>query len=39
MLSAACGKRFACGVVVYDGESTLSFGDGLLAVPIERLWS
>lgn len=39
MLSEACGKRFACGVVVYDGESTLSFGDGLLAVPIERLWS
>jgi hypothetical protein len=25
-------------VVLYDGETTASFGDGLLAVPIRALW-
>lgn len=37
-LAAAAGKRFAAGVVLYDGEATVGFGDGLYAVPIRRLW-
>lgn len=32
------GDRFAGGVVLYDGEATASFGDGLFAVPIRSLW-
>lgn len=27
------------GVVLYTGEHTLSFGDGLWAVPINALWA
>jgi hypothetical protein len=37
-LVAAAGKRFTAGVVLYDGEATAGFGDGLYAVPIRRLW-
>lgn len=38
-LREACGKRFGCGVVAYDGELTVGFGDGMFAVPIATLWS
>ena len=34
----ASGKRFTAGVVLYDGETSASFGDGLYAVPIRALW-
>ncbi len=37
-LRGVAGKRFAAGVVVYDGETSASFGDGLYAVPIRSLW-
>jgi len=37
-LAAAAGKRFVAGVVLYDGEATAGFGDGLYAVPLRRLW-
>ena len=37
-LQAGAGKRFAAGVVLYDGEATARFGDQLFAVPIRRLW-
>jgi predicted AAA+ superfamily ATPase len=37
-LGAAAGKHFAGGVVLYDGETTASFGDGLHAVPLRTLW-
>lgn len=36
-LRAAAGNRFATGVVLYDGEASLSFGDGMYAVPIRAL--
>ena len=29
---------FRQGVVLYDGETTVPFGDGLYAVPMARLW-
>lgn len=37
-LKEVSGKRFAAGVVLYDGEVSTSFGDGLFAVPIRALW-
>ena len=37
-LREAAGKRFAAGVVLYDGEISASFGDGFFAVPLRALW-
>lgn len=37
-LAAASGARFACGVVLYDGESIARFGERLFAVPLRLLW-
>ena len=37
-LRDALGKRFATGVVLYGGEASVGFGDGLYAVPIRALW-
>ena len=36
-LRSALGTKFACGVVLYDGETTVPFGDRLYAVPVRRL--
>jgi predicted AAA+ superfamily ATPase len=38
-LAAAAGSRFAGGVVLYDGEQSLPFGEGKRAVPVSALWS
>jgi hypothetical protein len=38
-LKAAAGTHFACGVVLYDGEISAGFGDGLYAVPLRTLWT
>jgi predicted AAA+ superfamily ATPase len=32
------GKAFAAGVVLYDGEHLLPFGERMFAVPISALW-
>jgi predicted AAA+ superfamily ATPase len=37
-LKEGAGKRFTAGVVLYDGEASVSFGGGLHAVPIRALW-
>lgn len=37
-LRDTAGKRFAGGAVLYDGETSASFGGGLFAVPIRALW-
>ncbi len=37
-LKEGAGKRFIAGAVLYDGEASASFGDGLYAVPIRALW-
>jgi len=37
-LASAAQNRFVAGVVLYDGEHSVSFGDSLYAVPIRRLW-
>ena len=38
-LRDSMGKRFVQGVVMYDGENVLPFGDRLYAVPIASLWT
>ena len=37
-LRHAAGKRFRSGVVLYDGNTRVSFGDDLFVVPIQCLW-
>ncbi len=37
-LRDAAGKRFAAGVVLYDGEVSVGFGERLFAVPVRALW-
>ena len=37
-LKETVGRRFAGGVILYDGETSASFGDGLHAVPLRALW-
>jgi len=37
--AALAGERFKLGVLFYDGDQTLPFGDRLWAVPISTLWS
>lgn len=37
-LRDAAGKRFVAGVVLYDGDASVGFGEGLFAVPIRALW-
>lgn len=37
-LGRAAGRDFVAGVVVYDGDACLPFGDRLYAVPIQALW-
>jgi len=37
-LREAAAQRFRSGVVLYDGTASVSFGDGLFAVPLRRVW-
>jgi predicted AAA+ superfamily ATPase len=39
MLAAACGAKFAYGVVLYDGDTVVPFGPRLAAAPLSCLWS
>ncbi len=37
-LRDVAGGRLVAGVVLYDGSATISFGGGLFAVPVRKLW-
>lgn len=37
-LAAAAGNRFKGGVVLYDGEASVPFGEKLFALPVRTLW-
>jgi hypothetical protein len=37
-LREVTGSRIKAGVVLYDGETCLGFGDRLFAVPVRALW-
>ncbi len=38
-LQQASGKAFAAGVLLYDGDAIVGFGESLYAVPISTLWA
>jgi hypothetical protein len=38
-LAAACGRRFALGLVLHDHDKVIPFGKQLFAVPMSALWS
>jgi Holliday junction resolvase-like predicted endonuclease len=38
-LQEAAQRNFAAGVVLYDGDAVVPFGNRLYAVPISSLWS
>jgi hypothetical protein len=38
-LSHRLGPRLMAGYVLYTGQQTLPFGDGLRAIPIDALWT
>jgi uncharacterized protein len=38
-VASAAGTAFVQGIVLYDGNQTLSFGERLRAVPLPALWS
>lgn len=38
-LERACGARFRCGIVLYDGDVVLPFGSHAVAAPISNLWT
>jgi hypothetical protein len=37
-LAGACGEDFKLGMVLYDGEAVVPFGQGLVAAPVGCLW-
>jgi predicted AAA+ superfamily ATPase len=37
-LREAAVQRFRSGAVLYDGTASVSFGDGLFALPLRRVW-
>lgn len=37
-LADACGKRFIMGLVLYDHDTVVPFGEKFFAVPISTLW-
>jgi hypothetical protein len=37
-LQEACGDKFACGLVLYDHDKTVPFGERLFATPLSVLW-
>lgn len=38
ILADACGERFVSGIVLYDHQKVIPFGERLSAVPISALW-
>jgi uncharacterized protein len=39
MLAGACGDRFAYGVILYDSDASVAFGEKLAAVSVSCLWN
>ena len=37
-LAGACGDRFSLGLVLYDHDRVVPFGERMLAVPVSALW-
>ena len=39
LLARRMGDRFRAGFILYCGQESLSFGDGIVALPISALWT
>lgn len=37
-LAEACGRDFKLGIVLYDGEQIVPFGERMVAAPVACLW-
>jgi len=37
-LKEACGDKFVCGLVLYDHDKVVPFGERLFAAPLSALW-
>ena len=37
-LKTYAGSKFEKGIVLYDGDTSLSFGDDMYAIPIRFIW-
>lgn len=37
-LADTCGKDFRLGIVLYDGEQVVRFGERMVAAPVACLW-
>ena len=38
-LEETAGEKFGAGVLLYDGEAIVRFGERLFAVPVSQLWT
>lgn len=38
-LAGSAGKRFTLGLVLYDGDTVVPFGNNLFAAPVSSLWN
>lgn len=38
-LATAAGKKFRLGIVLYDGDASVSFGEHMVAAPLSVLWA
>ena len=38
-LAAGAGENFLTGIILYDGDRTVPFGERMAAVPVSALWS
>ena len=37
-LATACGDKYVLGLVLYDGDQSVYFGDRMVAAPVSALW-
>ncbi len=37
-LAEAAGKKFARGILLYDGDAAVPFGERMIAAPVGALW-
>jgi len=37
-LAEIAGRKFACGVLLHDGDAAVPFGERMIAAPVSALW-
>ena len=38
-IASIAGKHFKMGILLHDGDATISFGNNIYAVPLAALWT